>query len=80
MFAALNMQPISLSEGKGFLQFAQTLVNLGTSHGTFDVHHHIAHRTTLTKTHLQNIYTREMDDTLRLMAVCDTIGHNRYMA
>lgn len=74
-FAAQDMRPIFMVRGEGFLQFAQTLVDIAAVHGRFDVHSVIAHRTTLITTHLNEIYVRQMDEVTTLMDKCDAISH-----
>ena len=46
-FVAKDIRPFSVTSGDGFLSFAQTLIDIGATHGKFDIREVLKHRTTL---------------------------------
>ena len=73
LFAAQDMRPMSLFEGKGLLQFSNTLVTLAARYGNFDVETALNSRVHLTRKHLPAVYERLKAEVEHQMEDCDLI-------
>jgi hypothetical protein len=53
---AIDMRPEMFMEGKGFLNFAQNLINIGATFGCINVTHVLPRRTTVSN-HVSSVYS-----------------------
>ena len=71
---AHDAQPFSVVEDKGFMKLAQTLIDTGAKHGKIDADVLFYDRTSLSKTHLPNLFNEKVEELKQKLTLAHYAG------